>query len=110
MRRHWALLLAALLVCAALGGALAQDDIGGDVEDAEEPVVEERAFLIARKFLGGDQEHMVNGEPATIVVELHNAGDRCDMAQNGRASAHLVVSASCWCICSACSARIAGAG
>ena len=77
MRQHWALLFAALLACAALGDVRAQDDAGADVEDAEEAVVEERAFLIARKFLGGDQEHMVNGEPATIVVELHNAGDRC---------------------------------
>ena len=100
MRQHWALLFAALLACTALGGVRAQDDAGVDVEDAEEPVVEERAFLIARKFLGGDQEHMVNGEPATIVVELHNAGDRCGVTELG----HICTLCNYWQLSSACSA------
>lgn len=64
---------AALLALVAVSGIRADDDAG--VEDADEPVEEERAFLIARKFVEAD--HMVNGQPATITIELHNAGDRC---------------------------------
>ena len=83
MRWPWVLLLTALAL-SATGGVWADEDAG--VEDAEEPVVEDRAFLIARKYLKADQ-FMVNKQPATVVIELHNAGDRRVACPCGRPAA-----------------------
>ncbi len=83
MRWPWVLLLTALAL-SATSGVWADEDAG--VEDAEEPVVEDRAFLIARKYLKADQ-FMVNKQPATVVIELHNAGDRRAACPCGRPAA-----------------------
>jgi len=78
-------LLLTALALSATGGVWADEDAG--VEDAEEPVIEDRAFLIARKYLKADQ-FMVNKQPATVVIELHNAGDRRVACPWGRHAAH----------------------
>jgi len=83
MRWPWVLLLTALAL-SATSGVWADEDAG--VEDAEEPVVEDRAFLIARKYLKADQ-FMLNKQPATVVIELHNAGDRRAACPCGRPAA-----------------------
>ena len=87
MRRgSWWVVALALATC--LAGARGQDD----VEDAAfEEVEEDRAFLVARKFLtrGAGGEGLVKGRNETVIVEIFNAGSRHCQA--------LIRSDCCWC-------------
>ena len=72
MQYKQALALLALLLVAGSRLSFAQDD---EVVDVVEEVEEEKAFLILRKSVV-DREHIANGVPFTVEIEIHNAGTR----------------------------------
>jgi len=71
------LLFGLVLTAASLRVVAAEDGEDADVED--EYAGEERAHLVVRKWLNlKAEEHVVQGRNLTVIVELHNAGIRCD--------------------------------
>ncbi len=76
MGRKSLMVLAALLLFSSLVLVRADDESIMDVSDEEdvEEVVDQRPFVLARKFLPG--KDLVRGRNSTVAVELYNAGNR----------------------------------